>query len=551
MNNPIKHKSRKNTQAPLSTVIVLALAANLAACGGGAGTPTATTSPATADFDNEVYSHQAWAMLSPEKESINEPTGNIDETFEIDGIKKYRCTREEYSMTETPKEFVAIDPDESVMWLGNLIQGSSHLNVGSLSELSIRERAPLTLSINLLKNDNYRIVDKPSLSTVQSAIGDLVERAIEAGNEASSSVYFESEEAHSSMQTTLDFGFTAEYLGASTEGRLSVDKVADEKTYFAYFIQNAFTVSMELPTAPHDMVSDDLTQDMLDDLKARGKIGEDNPPLYISSMTYGRVLIYKITSRYSVSEIKSAINASYDGGVAGGSVSISTKDKEVLSEARIEISAFGGRQSNIEALIRGGRLADYFTGDTRLDNMQPISFEVRNLQDNSIAGISRTTTYDIKQCTFEEFTAPPRGEIVKVFFDKVYIPYDCDAGVNKGEIYGRFDVIAGDESGNLKTKRIVTLGMRRIQSENTLVIPKQQGIEIARYKNQQFRISGQLKDEDGGARGADDIVGNWNANQNDISRLPAKTYTKKAVGNCSGKNPTLTYRIQHVKYITD
>ena len=56
---------------------------------------------------------------------------------------------------------------------------------------------------------------------------------------------------------------------------------------------------MELPSAPHDMVTDALTQEELDDLKARGKIGEENPPLYISSMTYGRVLIYKITSKYS------------------------------------------------------------------------------------------------------------------------------------------------------------------------------------------------------------------------------------------------------------
>ncbi len=57
-------------------------------------------------------------------------------------------------MTETPKEFVAIDPDTSVMWLGNLIQGRSHLKVGSLEELSIHERAPLTISINLLNSDN-------------------------------------------------------------------------------------------------------------------------------------------------------------------------------------------------------------------------------------------------------------------------------------------------------------------------------------------------------------------------------------------------------------
>jgi hypothetical protein len=549
VNTQTKKAALKSAHQIITTVVMAALALNLVACNGGSS--SATTSETSADFDSEVYSHKFWSELSPDAESVNEPTGVVKETFEIDGIEKYRCTNEQYSLTESPKEFVAIDPDTSVMWVGNLIQGKSHLKVGSLEELPIHERAPLTLSIDLLRGDNFRIIDEPSLSTVNAAVGDLIESAVAAGHEASSIVHYESKEAHSSRQASLDFGFTAEYLGASTEGSLSVDKIAKEKTFFAYFIQKAFTVSMELPSAPHDMVTDALTQNQVDDLKDRGKIGEDNSPLYISSMTYGRVLIYKITSKYSESEIKSAINASYDGGVGGGSVSISKTDKDVLASASIEISAFGGKQSNIEALIRSGQLVDYFTGDTQLDSMQPISFEVRNLQDNTIAGITRTTEYDIKQCVFEEMTVPAKGEIVKVHFDKVYIPYDCDSGVNKGDIYGRFDVIAADENGHETTTRVVTVGETKVQSGNTLNLPAPVDPEMkfARYNNKAFRISGQLKDADGGAKGADDIVGNWNANKFDIAKLKAGAHTKTAVSNCGGSNPKLTYRIKHVNYI--
>ena len=547
MNTKFDRTGRKNI---LASAIVVTLVMNLAACNGESGTEQTTTQPG-ADFDGEVYSHNAWSMLSPALEPSNESQGFVDDTIEIKGIDKYRCTNERYSMTATPKDFVAIDPDTSVMWVGNLIQGDSHLKVGSLQELSIAERAPMTISINLLRSDNYRYIAEPSLSTVQSAVGDLVEKATESGIEASSNVYYESKEAHSSSQASLDFGFTAEYLGASTEGSLEVDKVANERTFFAYFIQNAFTISMELPTAPHDMVNESFTQDQLDDLKARGKIGEDNPPLYISSMDYGRVLIYKITSTFSASEIKSAINFSYDGGVGGGDTDIEKKNKEVLATSDIEISAYGGNQSNIEALIRSGKLVDYFTGDTKLESMVPISFEVRNLQDNTIAGISRTTEYDIKQCKFEEKTVPPKGEVVRVMFDKVYIPSDCDAGIDKGDIYGRFDVIAGDENGNDKTTRVVTVGVTKVQSGNTLNLPApvKPDMQFTRYDNRTFRISGQLKDQDGGANGADDIVGNWNANKFDISKLNTGTYTRTAVSNCSGNQPKLTYRIEHVDYI--
>ncbi len=212
MKAPTSNETQKLTLKPahqiLSSTILLALALNLAACNGG-GEQNTVVSPASADFDSEVYNHKFWSDLSPEQQSKNEPTGLLKETFDIDGIEKYRCTNEQYNMAESPKEFVAIDPDTSIMWLGNLIQGRSHLKVGSLEELSIHQRAPLTLSINLLNGDNYRVIEKPSLSTVQSAIGDLVDKAVSAGHEASSIVHFESREAHSTSQTSLDFGFTA------------------------------------------------------------------------------------------------------------------------------------------------------------------------------------------------------------------------------------------------------------------------------------------------------------------------------------------------------
>ena len=534
------------------SIFVVSMQLNLLACSGDGEGTGQVIEEAAADFDSEVYSHKFWSQLSPLTESSNESLGVSDPFTEIVGVEKYSCSNDSYSLTETPKEFVSIDPDASVMWLGNLIQGGSHLQVGSLQELSIRERAPLNISIDLLRGDNYRIVEDPSLVSVNSAIGELIENAVAAGHEASSKVFYESKEAHSTSQTSLELGFTAEYLGAKAETSLSVEKQGEENSFFAYFIQNAFSVSMELPTAPHDMVSDALMQNQLEILKTKGQIGEDNPPLYISSMSYGRVLIYKMTSTHSRDRIQAAINASYSGLTSGGSGFTKAELEETLSSAKIEISAFGGNQSNIESLIRTGELKGYFTGDTKLTSMQAISFEIRNLQDNTIANISRTTKYNVKQCTHVGKTISPVGERMKVIFDKVYIPHDCDGGIDKGDIYGRFDVITTEPTGGDKTYRVVTQGETKVQSGNTLNLgssPESRSITLDKYYGKTFRISGQLKDKDGGSRGADDIVGNWNANQFSIAGKQPGTHNKKAVSNCGGKNPTLTYRLERVDYI--
>jgi Thiol-activated cytolysin len=544
--NTSKNTLSSLNQKLLVSACMASLLLNLVACNGGEG----GGSEPTADFNGEVYSHKGWSELSPLPQSSKSLVDTSLTTEEVD-TDRYSCTNDSYSMTDTPKKFVAIEPDASIMWLGNLIQGSSHLQVGELVELPVSERAPLNISIDLLTGDNFRRVEHPSLSSVNSAIGEMINNAVTEGLEASSTVYFESKEAHSSRQTSLDLGFTAEYLGGSAEASLSVDTQGEEKSFFAYFIQKAFTVSMELPTSPGDMVSDAFTQSQLDDLKARGKIGDANPPLYISNMSYGRVLIYKMTSTHSKSRIQAAINASYHGITGGGSGYTEIELQQTLSSASIQISAFGGNQASIEALIRSGQLRDYFSGDTKLTSMQPISFEIRNLQDNSIADISRTTEYNVKQCSFLEKTIPAIGERIKITLDKVKIAYDCDAGATKGSMFGRFDIISYDPANKAKiTRRIRTIKRDEainIQSGNYLSLNN--SYSINKYYGKPFEISAQLMDRDSGARGADDLVGNWNANQFSIANKSPQSYSKKAVSNCSDKNPTLYYKIERVGYL--
>lgn len=541
--------------------LALSLSVAMTGCGGGgggdAGPGPGPTNIAAADMNGETFSHKSWDQLSPAAERSDTYDRTSDPFPEIVDIDEYSCTTDHYSLTDNPKEFVSIQPDSSVVWLGNLIQGQSHLRVGSLQELSIRERAQLGISIDFLTGDNYRLVDQPSLLSVNSAVGELIDSAMEAGHVASSDVYFESREAHSTSQASLDLGISAEYLGFRAESSLSVSKEANEHTFYAYFLQKAFTVSVELPTSPGDVVTDEFTEDKLQKLKGEGDIGEDNPPLYISNMSYGRVLIYKMTSTYSAERIQAAIEASYRGLVdANGNVD--TEAEDTLATAKIEIAAFGGDESNIEALIRTGELGSYFSGDTKLSSMRPISFEVRRLADNEKADIVRTTEYAVKKCDYVGKTVPPVGEVVKVLFDRVRVPADCDGGIDPGDIYGRFDVIYKDRNtGGNVTRRVVTIGhkgsTKKVASGNSfnLGIYQTGNTTFSRYYGDTFRISGQLMDADSGANGADDLVGNWNANQQDISRLKPGTHTRKAVSNCSGStyNPTLTFRLERVDYI--
>ncbi|MFK7891536.1 MAG: thiol-activated cytolysin family protein [Granulosicoccus sp.] len=531
-------------------VFVLTLAMLVACSEGG---EVDEDQPGTvADFNGEVYRHSAWNDLSPDMGRSNSPTGLVETGIqEIVGDDEYLCDTTQYSMTDMPSEFISMQPDSSIVWLGNLIQGDSHLKVGSLAELSIDDRAPLNISVDLLFNDNSRTIPDPSLTTVNAAIGSMIASAISDGVEGPVDAFYEEKEAHSTYQTALELGFTAEYLGASAQANLEVEKRGAEKSHFAYFIQKAFTVSMELPTSPQDLVNDQFSDVELEALIARGQIGTENPPLYISGITYGKILIYKITASYESERISAAIRASYEGLEGSASGFTEAEIQETLANSEIEITSVGGNQESIEGLIRSGQLASYFTGNTNLNQYRPISFELRNARDNTIASISRTTEYDVKQCQYVGTTAEPVGEQTKITLLSVTIPADCDLGADPGDIFGYFNVISHNPTTNADYTRAIYNRNRNAATPIASGTVWNFGIDytINQYYGTTFQLSGRLMDSDSGANGADDKVGDWDGNRNSIAGKQPGTYSSRATRNCSGNPPTLRYNLERLQYL--
>jgi hypothetical protein len=70
----------------------------------------------------------------------------------------------------------------------------------------------------------------------------------------------------------------------------------------------------------------------------------------------------------------------------------------VLNEAQIEVVTVGGDANAALSLIRNNDLDAYFAQDAPLTTARPISYTVRNLGDNVIASVSKTTSYNLQEC---------------------------------------------------------------------------------------------------------------------------------------------------------
>ncbi|HEX5133173.1 MAG TPA: thiol-activated cytolysin family protein [Candidatus Krumholzibacteria bacterium] len=377
------------------TLLLVALA--FGACGKDSPSDPGTGAP-PADVNAYLATLPTWDQFSPPMADADVPTGPASADVETIGGEDYNCTTTPYSITRTPDRVVTLNPDVEILYTGSLLQGKGHLGgIGSLAELPIRQRAPITLSIDLLTGNNTEVVNNPTVASVNSAVGALIQAAQDAGHTAGSNIFFTQETTHSMVQAALDMGISASYMGASIKASLSSNISDETRTVTAYFVQRMFSVSMVLPQTPGEVFSSAFTTDKLQEQIDRGRIGEDNLPVFVSSVSYGRILMFSFTSTASIADIKATLEALYNGGEFGGN--LSTELKSVLDSAEIQVVTVGGDASSALALIRANDLGAYFAEDSPLTTARPISYTVRNLGDNSIASVSETTDYNLKTCS--------------------------------------------------------------------------------------------------------------------------------------------------------
>ncbi len=368
----------------------------LVACGGSGSVE--------ADISRFVQNLPSWQEISPEQEE-NDGERIAPATEPVEKIadnQVYSCRVERYSMTKNPEQIVMMNPNAGVIWPGALLHGESHLSA-ALRPLALDKsrRAPLGISVEGggvlgVRAGVSTIIEQPVASTVREGINQLIANAIESDVAVGAGFSrFTSVESFSGTQATLALGLEGRYLGSSASASLNFERDANEYTYTAYFIQRLFTISVDLPESPAALFTAGTSAA---DLRAFG-IGSGNLPLYISSVSYGRILMYSFTSSEERKKIEAALEFSYNAPGVGVDGYAAAELEETLQNAKIEILAIGGPNTGVVNLIREGNLASYFEAEIALNQVEPISFNIRNLGDNSLARVSNTTEYDVETCT--------------------------------------------------------------------------------------------------------------------------------------------------------
>jgi len=351
-------------------------------------TPVVTTTPTPANFSAVVQTGGNF----PQPVNTQNVTTSVDSIISNDTL--WACVTENFDIVQGLQEFPLFNPNSSVIYPGNLLQGATLLN--ATPDVIVVDRAGGTFSIDILSGGSNvsETVPEVKKSLVIQALNTIINNAPQ---DIPANISFMMQEVHSEKELALSLGvdYTQAFFAIQSELGFS-----NNNTYNRVFVklsQAYFTMSFDLPSSYDDLFAPTVTAADLDPY-----INPGNPAAYISDVTYGRVFYLLIESTSSLSEITGSINTSFSGVSNSANANVDASSMSLLQNLNIKLFALGGNaqttigtigNSNISNLVSIlGNAGEITTG-------VPLSYVCRAVHNNQIVSVNLATQYDITTCT--------------------------------------------------------------------------------------------------------------------------------------------------------
>ncbi len=447
------------------------------------------------------------------KSNKNDPSDGGTSTEKKDD-RTYNVTKTKYSLTETPEEIVTYQPVNG-FWLSGLVQERGlREGLGSMVEIAVpaEKRAAFKVTSDLPMAQNFVNITFPSATTVSSAIGSLQASGNNSGWGGARTLKIV--DNFSEEQAAHDLGISGSYMGATVKASLTANRYDKKHTVTASFIEKAFTVQADFEGRNRRAAffNNNFTIDDAHALVAQDRIGMTNLPTYIKSITYGRVVLFNLTSTLSEEEMKTALDASYQGVGWGAKGSYKGDSKSKNAQFELRVTEFGGLQSGFNKLVPATGIENvfavinsYLKQNAPLTSMRPISYTANTLRDDQLAAMSVTTNYVVTK-----YAANAIGDHLKI---KMWVDVTgSDDGVadNTLECYGKLRVngdtwweIARNEADQFKREAGQTLEI----SQDTQHVSKDFTFDYYYADKTPFNFQLDLTDSDSGS--ADDTIGSF------------------------------------------
>lgn len=288
---------------------------------------------------------------------------------------------------------VAINGNGDI-FLGALFKANQDLLENKPQQISL-DRSKGRISVDLpgmVGGDSY-VDANPTVSSMQEGVNTLLNRWHEkyaAKNPAPARMQYESTSAYSMNQLKAKFGSDFEKVGVNLKIDFEAVNKGEKQVEVVDFKQIYYTANFDAPKNPSDVFAPEVT---VDQLKARG-IDDKTPPVYVSSVSYGRQMYVKFETTSKSTELKAAINAV----IKGVPIKPESEWARVLKNTTVTVSIVGGNADGAARVVTGTvedlkKLIQEGATFSTQNPAVPISYKTAFLKDNQVATIQSNTDY--------------------------------------------------------------------------------------------------------------------------------------------------------------
>ena len=426
------------------------------------------TSASAAERDPQADITNAVAGLNYRNETVMARKGEIVKG--TDGVQQREIIRNDDKsitfVTKTKKSlnngtssFAVTNAATAECYPGALLIGNSSLSEGD-PHLLKAPRNDINLSIHGIGIktgcDTGKMVNPTKSSDVTNAINEI--KANWDGKDVPAEMDMSITQASSDMQVAAALG-----IEAGAVKKLKVDYSQSYKTsrknYVMNFKQVYYSVSADMPDKAGKLFSSDA-----DAAYILSKINNENPPVMVSNVDYGRMIMINIVSEHSENKIKAALKAA----AATNKAQLSAEYKNVLNNATFKYIVYGGSSEKAGSLVVTKdyqKLLEVINSESKFTDKTcaaPISYTARFLRDGRIASSNIATDY-------VETTSVTRKSIpLRIFGTGINGRMSCGKVKVEGE-----QIIGFNKDGTRQTKKIV---IADVKLENSCTATKNPAI---------------------------------------------------------------------------
>src|SRR6056297_2249341 len=380
--------------------------------------------------------YDADALLNVQPNDAAREAVDTTTTTEQDGITQRTCTSTTYTLQNNFEEVAILRPTQDVIWPGSLVEANQSLLDG-LPEPARFERSPVKIRVDLpgIGTNGTKTIESPDQANIQNAIEEALEwwnsNAYEEGyvNAASSSNRITT--SYSSTQASLDLGLNVEWATGDIQSQFNFETSEETRVVMATFKQAFYSVTyvQENGAQPEDVFGPSVSLQQV-----QSAFSSTAPPAYVASVTYGRIIMFRMetSSSYTSAEVEAAFRYAAGAQVDGD---LEARYEEILERSTVEVITLGGNAAVASEAVTArsaGDLEPIITGEnavySRGNPGVPISYAVKYLKDDRLAKLGYTTEYTATECSSTQ-----TRNTVTMTLDRFFVRKDCDGAEGDGE----------------------------------------------------------------------------------------------------------------------